>query len=621
MRLQPLLPNPAGAFDALFALVADAGGGDAASLPPELRASRSGSSRLLRILHFNDLHHYLHGVEGSDDDAHILSRIVRLRRDRLAAAAPDEVVLLLSGGDDHTGTPFDELLGWSAGEFRTDPAYVAYSAAGVDVAALGNHDLDRGGAVLAEGIRQCAAFPILSANVRGAGALRLGREYHPAVIAVAKGLRIGFIGLTTPIDTRVGTPSDPELKVASPLATLAALLPGLAAIVDVVVVMSHCGYGTDDRSGASPFGAGYLAEGDIALARRAAGLTERPVLIVGGHTHTVLNAGGLTADTLIAGIPILQAGGQGSHLGEFQARVPLAASRNEWSVSAALHTLTGAARGPSSGAPHPALLARDPHFEESVLAPLAAKVQARTAEVLAKVDWSPALSRDTTLLQRYAGECALANFICDALVRRSREFPGGPVDFAMVNSTAIGDGIAQRPTLTFRDWFRVQPFADTLQVATINGAQLLDILRSNARRILREEELRGPAPIDPRGYLSRGFLHFSEAIRYTIVPGDSAANATIGEATVAGEPIAGALERMFRVVFTNYLGAGGYGESWNGSPIGAGVPAGLDGYDLRALRKQDTGLVFRNEVIAQLVTLGCLGEGTGAAVDGRIRLS
>ena len=47
---------------------------------------------------------------------------------------------------------------------------------------------------------------------------RLLGHYFPAAIALAKGVRFGFVGLTTTVDTRTHTSLDPGLAVASPLA-------------------------------------------------------------------------------------------------------------------------------------------------------------------------------------------------------------------------------------------------------------------------------------------------------------------------------------------------------------------------------------------------------------------
>ncbi|MEP6702665.1 MAG: 5'-nucleotidase C-terminal domain-containing protein [Betaproteobacteria bacterium] len=633
MRLVQGARNPSGALDALYLLVGDATAGpiEAIEIDPAINPAihlypRKGV-RHLRIFHFNDLHNALqaHGqvqgrAQGPDSQpAPLFSRIVHRYRAARTGAGADEVVLLLCGGDDHTGTPFDELIGWTPDEFVLDPAYVAYSAAGVEVATLGNHDLDRGSAMLAIGIERNAAFPVLSANLGGSRALLSGRHYYPGALCIAKGLRIGLLGLTTPVDTRTGTASDPGLVVASPLATLRNVLPALADIADIVIVMSHCGYGVDSHSMPPAFGSSYLAEGDVALARLAAQLTARPVTILGAHSHTVLNLEGFGPETLIDGVPILQAGGHGSHVGEFEATLQLDSTRAQWSINARLHRLAGSPRGGSGAAPDSdAQTNADMAFESTVIGPMRLLVRQRANEVLATVDAGTDLSREATLRQRYCGECALINFVCDALAARSAQFPHGPAVLAIVNSTAIADGLPADGPLTFNDWYRVQPFADTLQLCDISATELAAILHSNAQRVVRPEECDGPGAIDLSGYVSRGFLQFSGALRYRLHLGGSAREATVSDITLAGLPLFANPARTIRVVLTNYLGAGGYAESWNGNPIGAGVQGFLPGYDLRPIPKHDTGLVFRNEVIAYLRGLGRISSAHGAVLDGRL---
>jgi 5'-nucleotidase / UDP-sugar diphosphatase len=607
MFLVERAPNPVGCFDRLFVLTGAAHQAPVQRIVPVAGADPGpgpGGARRLRLLHFNDFHNYFTVRNRAGADRHLFAEIVARHKRALRAAAPEEIVLLLSGGDDHTGTVFDELLGWSAPEFVMDPAYRAYSAAGVDAATLGNHELDRGAEMLRIGIRADANFPILSANLYGSAFLAPSRDYFPAAIGVAKELRIGLIGLTTTVDTRVHTSIDPELAVASPIAALSNLVPALEAWVDLILVMSHCGFG-DDRAERGKAGATrYLAEGDLVLARALQTLAAKPVLIVGGHTHTVLNEDGFDEATIVADVPIVQAGGQGSHLGEVEIELPPAGRVR---MRARLHPLLRDGPGEI-----------DADFQADHIAPMLARLDGRLAEELALVDADSELSPETTIRQRYAGECALANFLADALVERSRDFLGdGGVDLAFVNSTAIGTGL-KPGSLSFRDWYAVLPFADCLQVADVTGAELLAILASNAQRIVRPEELGQPGRVDVRGYVSRGFLHFSRRLRYRLRLNASAATAVAQGAFLDAVELERLPRETFRVVFTNYLGAGAYGESWNGGKIGGGVPGDIAGFDLRPLPKRDLGLVLRNEIVAYIRKIGRIGKATGACLDRRL---
>ncbi len=85
-----------------------------------------------------------------------------------------------------SGNPFDELIGATPEEFQMSPAYIAYSAAGID--ARGNHELDQEVAILAKMLEQNAQFPVLSANLYDSEFLA-SKHYYPAAIGVTKGLR------------------------------------------------------------------------------------------------------------------------------------------------------------------------------------------------------------------------------------------------------------------------------------------------------------------------------------------------------------------------------------------------------------------------------------------------
>jgi len=306
-------------------------------------------------------------------------------------------------------------------------------------------------------------------------------------------------------------------------------------------------------------------------------------------------------------VPILQAGGMGSHLGECEIILPTEGSSIE--LRAGLHPLK---RGPDEREED-----YDLGFEAECVVPLLARLERQLTEQIAWVAAGPEVSTPVTLRQRFSGECALANFISDAVVARSRDFPGGPVDLAITNATAINAGIPERGPLTFQQWYAVMPFPDSIQIGRVTGRQLRAILDSNAKRVVRPEEL---GAIDVTRYVSRGFLHFSRGLSYDLRLGRSALGATAAAITIDGQALDDSPDRVYRVAFTTYVGNGGYGESWNGAPIGGGLPVRVEGFDMRAVEKIDTGLVLRNEVIAHLRAVRRIAPDTGARLDGRLRL-
>ncbi len=375
LQLVPLAPNPEGGFSELWAVSGYAPGGGATlggAAAKRLAALAPPAAAKLRIFHFNDMHNYLVSGRSEAGETHAMSQFVKRVRAARAKAKPGEAVLFLSSGDDRTGTGLDKLLGDVEGRgFVSDPAYVAYSAAGVDAGAIGNHEFDHGARTLKRGIRGHARFPLLAANLHGGAELEPGRDYAPAAIGVAAGVRVALLGLTTPVMKHFRKAADPGLAVASPVAVAKDLLPALAAHADVVLILSHCGFGEDFGPARQSDGwRFFIAEGDISIARAVSGLTDKPVAILGGHTHTVLNAERLDAANLVAGVPVLQAGAHGRYLGE--AVLTLAAGR-ETRLSARLHATR---RGDEESPRREREGDYDREFETRVIDPLQARARA-----------------------------------------------------------------------------------------------------------------------------------------------------------------------------------------------------------------------------------------------------
>ncbi|MCE1236734.1 MAG: 5'-nucleotidase C-terminal domain-containing protein [Hyphomicrobiales bacterium] len=619
-----LAPNPVGAFERLYRFDVDPLAGPVADLTVPVEPLAAGATRRLTVMHFNDLHNNVTVPHPARGETRVFAQIVQKVRAARAGAGKDDVVLFLSGGDDQTGSLLDELLAFTPEETIVHPSYRSFVVAGVDAAVLGNHEFDRGTAVLADLLARNGDLPALSANIVDTAHLTRGRHYHPALIGVAKGLRIGLLGLTTPEDTRTGTAENPGLSVADPAVVVRNLLPALGRACDVVVILSHLGYGGSGMGAQAAGAERRLALGDTRLAELAAELTDRPVLIVGGHTHTALNAEALEPRNFVAGrVAIVQAGFHGSHLGEATLELTREAGGARLVAAAArLHALKKSDLRVPAADPKAASLQQtgdwDEGFQGLAVTPLLAKLDERLTETIATADADASVGGERTRADRYVRETAIADLMNDLLVARSAQFPDGAVDIAVFNATGLVAGIPEQGPITFADWFQVMPFADSIQILTMTGRDIQAMLDSNAQRVVRPEELAATPPIDLKSYVSRGFLHFSAALRYRIALGASAKEAKAVDVTIKGRPAAEALDTSFRVAFGSYIGNGGFAEAWNGREIAGGLPPGIKGYDLTKLPKRDTGFVYRNEIVAQIRTLGRLTAAAGAKTDGRL---
>ena len=298
-------PNPKGAAGAeLFLCVGDVMEGPITALEPapgvelpEQRADLAERPFRLKILHINDLHGHIirfHTRPALPVFSKIVYYVRQLRR--RIEDDPQAAVLFLSAGDDLVGTVLDELLGDDPDSYDMHAGYHLYSEAGVDASAIGNHDLDMGSQLLARAIEEDAAHTILSANLVGSRWLQ--DHYYPAALMVVKGIRVGLIGLSTP--AAIKPQQDAGLHVANPVQAVHNLLPALRPHCDAIVILSHLGYSLSSSSGS------VSEAGDVELAQSLpSGAVQ---LIVGGHTHHVLNEQGLTPDNIVNGIPIVQAG-------------------------------------------------------------------------------------------------------------------------------------------------------------------------------------------------------------------------------------------------------------------------------------------------------------------------
>jgi 5'-nucleotidase / UDP-sugar diphosphatase len=610
----PGLPNSQGDFERLF-LVREAVGGD--RVPKELSAPREDLRQYhVTVFHINDLHGHITDSSSKKGDTHRVAQMFKELSEARGKAGPWDVILFLSAGDEHTGAAFDELVGWKPEDFALDPYYEVLSRAGLDASVVGNHEIDRGYEMEAVAVRSSAAFPVLSANIADSRNLG-GATVPPALIGVSKGLRIGIIGLTTPEETRERTADDPQAFIRPPLDALEYYMRRMDPYVDVFVLMDHLGYEGETRH--------RVTVGDRAVAERAAGLSAKPILVVGGHTHSALNQSGLDPANLVHGIPIVQAGSYGSWLGRLDMDlIPRSDGFAVKSVQARLLPIkprddrVSANEAGYAGLEHEGDYDQD--FERGAVRPILAMLGKKMKESLGKVAGDPEFKTERVVAERYVGECGIADYMNDLITARSKSFPGGPVDLAVFNASALSGGVEPDSVASFADWFSVMPYADNIVVCSMTGAQILAMLESNARRLVRPEELTGDKKVNLADFVSRGFLHFSGGLRYTIRLGASAGEARVEGATIKGADIGGALDRGFRVAFSTYIGGGM--EGWKGGSIGAGLPASLNGYNLAAIGKLDTGMVYRNEIIAAIREQGGIRapDGRPSLLDGRLEV-
>ncbi len=336
----------------------------------------------LRIMATTDLHAHLLAYDYYRDraiDTAGLSRTASLIR---AARAEVADALLLDNGDFLQGTPLGDVHAddRNAGA-DPHPVIAAMNAVGFDAVTLGNHEFDYGLDFLRRTM-DGARFPVVLANV----VRRLGpsaatddtlfppyalipRRLHDAT-GRPHDLTIGVIGFTPPQIMQWNRDQlQGRCTVRCAVDAARGWVPVMrAAGADVVVALSHGGFGPEAGDGGS--GAGENASADLAA-------LDGIDAVIAGHVHEVFPSAGPephpAADSrsgTVHGKPAVMAGLWGSHLGLIDLQLEHDGTR--WRVARSRSEARAIARRGAEGAPT-ALASDDPDLAE-----LAAPAHART---------------------------------------------------------------------------------------------------------------------------------------------------------------------------------------------------------------------------------------------------
>ncbi|MFO8070769.1 MAG: bifunctional UDP-sugar hydrolase/5'-nucleotidase [Polyangia bacterium] len=238
----------------------------------------AGRDVRLTILHTSDIHSrilpYEHtpmyteeklGLVGGRGPYGGIARVSHIiQRERKKAGRS----LYVDSGDLFQGAPIFNL-------FHGEPEIRALNLTGVDVFAMGNHEFDFGPTNIVDQFQQWAGFPVLAANYefdqaakRFAG--RFDELVRPWVVFNLHGLEVGVIGMgnTSSMTSLEEGGNSMGIIPFDAVQTVQAHVNALRAEVDVLIMLSHLGLGTDELVG-----------------RNVCGLD----LILGGHHHVALD--------------------------------------------------------------------------------------------------------------------------------------------------------------------------------------------------------------------------------------------------------------------------------------------------------------------------------------------
>jgi len=248
----------------------------------------------LVILHTNDVHSRLEPFPEDGSKSSGLGGAARRKAIIDTIRQEHEHVLLFDAGDIFQGTPYFNF-------FLGEPDIKAMEAMGYDATTMGNHDFDGGLENFEQQLRLHATFPLIIANYGFADTVMHDR-YLPRKVFHRGPLKIGVTGVGIALDGLVPKPLYGETQYFNPIeaAIREADILKHDEHCDLVICLSHLGYRYESRK-----------VSDIVLARESRSID----IIIGGHTHTFMDAPDMQHNK--EGHPVLihQVGWAGQRLG------------------------------------------------------------------------------------------------------------------------------------------------------------------------------------------------------------------------------------------------------------------------------------------------------------------
>jgi 5'-nucleotidase len=404
----------------------------------------------LTVLHTNDFHARFEPVSKYDsgcsvednDEGKCFGGSARLVEAISAARARTNNSILVDGGDQFQGSLFYTYYkGKVAAEMMNKMAY--------DAMTVGNHEFDDGPEVL-RGFMDSVNFPVLMSNADVSAEPLLAGTLAKSTVIERGGEKLGLIGLTPEDTDELASPGD-NVKFSDPVAAVQGEVDALMAQgVNKIIVLSHSGYGVDQKVAAETTGV------DI---------------IVGGHSNTLLSNTNERAvgpyPTMVNDTAIVQAYAYGKFLGELN--VTFDDDGNIKSATGEPVVIDGQ-------------VAEDA-VTKARIAELAIPLQEIRDKVVASSATEIMGAREVCRVE----ECQMGNLIADAMLARVKD---QGIQIAIQNSGGIRASV-DAGDVTMGEVLAVLPFQNTLSTFEVTGQTIIDALENGVSQV---EEVKGRFP-------------------------------------------------------------------------------------------------------------------------------
>ncbi len=396
----------------------------------------------LTILHTNDFHarfepisKYDSGCSAEDNaEGKCFGGSARLQTAIDAARARSNNAILVDGGDQFQGTLFYTYYkGALAAEMMNQMGY--------DAMTVGNHEFDDGPEVL-RGFMDAVNFPVLMSNADVSGEELLAGKLAKSTVIERGGEKLGLIGLTPQDTDELASPGD-DVIFTDPVQAVQGEVDKLTEMgVNKIIVLSHSGFGVDQRVAAETTGV------DV---------------IVGGHSNTLLSNTNERAEgpypTMVGGTAIVSAYAYGKFLGELNVTFNDAGEITE-------------------AVGEPLIMDGEVQEHEATVARIAEAAKP-LEEVRNRVVAQAAEAIDGERGSCRAGECTMGNIIADAMLARVKD---QGIQIALQNGGGIRASI-DAGDVTMGEVLTVLPFQNTLSTFQVSGATVLEALENGVSQL------------------------------------------------------------------------------------------------------------------------------------------
>lgn len=327
--------------------------------------------------------------------------------------------LVLNAGDDFQGTPISNFT-------RGKSQIEILNSYNIDAFVLGNHEFDYGQYSLDTALG-LAKFDYLSGNVYVTSQNRLMGKPH--VVKEINGVKFGIIGITLPELFETSIPANvKDLLMLNADSIIAAGINEMKSQkCDIIVLLSHSGLDED-----KVFAEKFYADLDI---------------IVGGHSHSTL-----FKPVRKNGVVIVQAGSYGRNLGKLDLKIDTEKDTVTDSYGTLIETVLDSAIYDKDAA------ARIDNMIAEYLPQLSVKIGKL------EVDWRAS----------YSDESNLGQFEADAFRMKTG------ADIGFVNGGGLRKSLLKGDILVGDIW-EINPFGNDIQIITVSGKTLKQMLKNNIK--------------------------------------------------------------------------------------------------------------------------------------------